>query len=101
MKKIIGIQALLGERDTLPPTGWIFVDKDLDKTSLAALDSASFYLPEDEDDEFYGEDHLGTWLEAPTFRHVLALREKNLARPAAADYARAAIHYIEKDDFLE
>jgi hypothetical protein len=63
--------------------------------------SAAFHIPEDEDDEFYGEDNLATWLEVPTFLSVLALRAKNIKDPTADDVAHAAIYYLENDDFLE
>ncbi len=101
MRTITGIQSLAAARDSLPTTGWIFVDRDFDKDDAQGLLTARFQIAENEDEEFWGEDHLATWLEAPTFLAVLTLREKNLKAPTATDHAEAAIHYLRKDDFLE
>jgi hypothetical protein len=101
VKTLIGLPALIAAKQDLPRVGWIFVDKGFDKTSPGALMSAAFHIPEDEDDEFYGEDNLATWLEVPTFLSVLALRAKNIKDPTADDVAHAAIYYLENDDFLE
>ncbi|KVS67656.1 hypothetical protein WK41_21970 [Burkholderia cepacia] len=85
----------------MPKVGWIFVDKGFNKSSAKALMSATFYIPEDEDDEFYGEDNLATWLEAPIFHSVLDVRAKNVKNPTTEDFANAAVYYLENDDFLE
>ena len=101
MKTVKGLQALIAGKQDLPKVGWIFVAKGFDKASADALIGAAFQIPEDEDDEFYGEDHLATWLEVPTFLAVLELREKHLKDPTVEDVANAAVYYIENDDFLE
>lgn len=101
MRVVKGLQGLIDGKADLPKVGWIFVDKEFDKTSAISLKNATFHVPEDEDDEFFGEDNLATWLEAPTFLAVLELREKNLKAPSLDQYAEAAIHYLERDDFLE
>jgi hypothetical protein len=85
----------------LPKVGWIFVENGFDKTSVEALLAADFNIPENEDDEFYGEDNLLTWLEIPTFLDVIEIREKNMANPTADAIAIAAIYYLENDNFLE
>ncbi|AKM03257.1 hypothetical protein [Burkholderia pyrrocinia] len=101
MKLVNGLKALILERQNLPKVGWIFVEKGFNKNSADALMIATFQIPEDEDDEFYGEDHLASWLEVPTFLAVLDLRAKNLKDPTTEDFANAAIHYLKNDDFLE
>ena len=101
MKTIKGLSALISAKKELPKVGWVFVDRGFDKTSANALLDAAFHIPEDEDDEFYGEDHLSTWLEIPTFLAILEVREKRLKNLTADDAARAAVYYLENDDFLE
>lgn len=101
MKKVKGLQALICMREELPEVGWIFVDRELVKTSVTELEAATFYVAESEEDEFHGEDNFATWLEAPTFLATLELREKNLHSPGLKQYAEAIIHYLEEDDFLE
>lgn len=101
MKEIKGFENLLAQRAQLPKVGWIFVDEDLDKNSATALEQAIFHIPENEDDEFFGEDNLATWLESPIFLGVLDVREKRLAQPSPQQYMEAALHYIKFDDFLE
>jgi hypothetical protein len=101
MKEIFGLNALIEMRTSLPQVGWIFVDPSLDKTSLNHTLKAKFYVSENEEDDFFGEDNLMTWLEVPTFEDVLTLREKNIRSPTTEQYAQAAIHYIEMDDFLD
>ncbi|KFL54102.1 hypothetical protein JM78_11385 [Burkholderia pyrrocinia] len=101
MKAVNGLEALISARRDLPKVGWIFVSKGFNKTSADALMIATFYIPEDEDDEFYGEDHLASWLEVPIFLAVLDIRAKSLKDPTTQDFASAAIHYLKNDDFLE
>lgn len=101
LKAVSGLTALIFARSDLPKIGWIFVDKGFNKKSADALMTAIFHIPEDEDDEFYGEDHLTSWLEVPTFLAVLNVRAKNLKYPTTRDFANAAIYYLENDDFLE
>ncbi|QRR07824.1 hypothetical protein FPJ27_16435 [Burkholderia sp. MS455] len=101
MKIVNGLNALIFARSGLPKVGWIFVDKGFNKSSVDALMTATFQISEDEDDEFYGEDHLASWLEVPTFLAVLDVCGKNLKDPTIEDFANAAIHYLKSDDFLE
>ncbi|WP_322049611.1 hypothetical protein [Paraburkholderia sp. J67] len=101
MNTLQGLQALITEKQGLPKVGWIFVDKNFDKTSAVALLGAVFHIPENEDDEFYGEDYLASWLEIPTFLAVIELRGKQLKDPNVEDIANAAVYYLENDDFLE
>lgn len=101
MKAVSGLKALIFARSDLPKVGWIFVDKGFNKNSADALMTAAFHIPEDEDDEFYGEDHLTSWLEVPTFIAILNVRAKNFKDPTTRDFANAAIYYLENDDFLE
>ncbi|CAI8695425.1 hypothetical protein BTK96_000340 [Burkholderia pyrrocinia] len=101
MKTVSGLEALISARRDLPKVGWIFVNKGLNKASADALVAATFHIPEDEDDEFYGEDHLASWLEVPIFLAILDVRAKNIKDPAAGDFANAAIYYLKNDDFLE
>jgi hypothetical protein len=101
MKTLIGLKSLIAERNALPQVGWIFVERGFDKASIEALINAQFYIPENDDDEFFGEDNLATWMEAPIFVRVLRLRNKSIPTPTLEQYANAAIHYLEKDDFLE
>ena len=99
MKKISGFAELLSWKEKLPDVGWIFVDKGSMPDSIEALKGAMFYLPEDDDDEFFGEDNLKTWLEAPIFRSILEIREKATGKPSLEQYMEAAIHYREYDDY--
>lgn len=101
MKVFHGLKALIAARHQLPPTGWIFVDLGVAADNAIALQLLKFSVPENDEDEFFGEDHLSAWLEMGTFKGVLELREKNLARPTVAQYAEAAVHYRVHDDFLE
>jgi hypothetical protein len=101
MKKIFGLKALLAERHNFPKSSWIFIENRSDINSIDALLVAGFSIPENEDDEFYGEDNLVTWLEVATFLDVIELREKNMKNPTPEAIANAAIYYIENDDFLE
>jgi hypothetical protein len=101
MKTYEGLTKLITARNQLPPTGWIFVDTGIPRDDASKLTAMKFYVPENDDDEFYGEDNLATWLEVGTFKSVLELREKNLAQPTVAQYAEAAVHYRVYDDFLE
>ncbi|MEV7422583.1 MULTISPECIES: hypothetical protein [unclassified Streptomyces] len=101
MKEIHGFENLLAERQRLPECGWIFVDEDLDRNSIEALEHAIFYVPENEDDEFYGEDNLAAWLECPIFLGVLDVREGTLVELSSRQAMEAALHYLKFDDFLE
>jgi hypothetical protein len=101
MKTLVGLKKLIVERDTLPQVGWIFVERGYNKVSMEALMNAQFYIPENDDDEFFGEDNLATWMEVPIFVQVLRLRDKNIPSPTLEQYANAAIHYLESDDFIE
>lgn len=101
MRTYEGLAALIAARNQLPPTGWIFVDTGVAKDDAATLTAVKFYVPENDDDEFYGEDNLVAWLEVGTFKGVLELREKNIAQPTLSQYADAAVHYRVHDDFLE
>ena len=101
MKKLVGFERLLAECNALPHVGWIFVDRGFDKASVQRLLTATFYVPENDDDEFFGEDYLTTWIEAPTFQQVIRVRNRSLSEPDVGLYAEAAIHYLEADDFLE
>lgn len=101
MKVFDGLAALIAARNQLPPTGWIFVDANAPRDDAAELPTMNFHVPENDDDAFHGEDNLATWLEIGTFKGVLELREKNIGRPTLAQYAEAAVHYRQHDDFLE
>ncbi len=101
MKTVVGLKALIEMRNSLPNVGWIFVDTEVDKTSLSSTLQAKFYIPENDEDEFFGEDNLMTWLEAPTFSDILTLRDKNMKMPTVEQYGEAALHYLKMDDFLE
>jgi len=101
MKTVEGLQALIAAKQDLSQVGWIFVDKDFDKTSANALMAAQFYVSENDDDDFYGENHLATWMEAPTFLDIFDVRTMQLKDPTVMDIAIAAVYYLEKDAFLE
>ena len=101
MKTVKGLQALIAMSQDLPNVGWIFVEKGFDKTSAEALMDAVFYIQENKDEGFYGRENYATWLESPTFQDILEVRKKNMKNPSTQDVARAAIYYLEMDDFLE
>jgi len=101
MKKIIGIKNLLENKSSLPKTGWIFIDHNLDTEDADILKNAAFYIPENEDDEFDGEETLSTLVETPIFLAILANRERNVDRATDQQYLEALIHYLKYDDFLE
>jgi hypothetical protein len=101
MKQYVGIQTLISARASLPHVGWIFVENDFDRDSADSLFAGNFFVPENEDDEFYGEDNLTTWLESPTFKDILEVREKTIAAPTLEQYGAAILHYLREDDFLD
>jgi len=101
MRNIIGIKNLLENKLSLPKTGWIFTDNNVDSENPDILKIAVFYIPENEDDEFDGEDTLSTLVETPIFLAICANREKNLESPTDQQYIEALIHYLKYDDFIE
>ncbi|MTK64651.1 MAG: hypothetical protein F8N15_09035 [Methanobacterium sp.] len=101
MKTAKGLRKLIEIKNNLPKVGWIFVDRNFDKTYRDPLMGVNFYIPEDDDDEFYGEDHLSTWLEIPTFLAIFEICEKRPKKPTVEDVAHAVFYYLENDDFLE
>lgn len=76
MKKLNDFEQLVASKNFLPKTGWIFVDKNVDTGDPKVLSNTTFYIPENEDDEFDGEEMLSTVIEAPTFLAILKNREK-------------------------
>jgi hypothetical protein len=101
MKTYEGLAALIAARSQLPAAGWIFVEVGSQNNAANELLRMKFYVPENDDDEFFGEDNLATWLETGIFKDVLQLREKRLTQPSVGQYAEAAVHYRTHDDFLE
>jgi hypothetical protein len=101
MKEYSGFAALIADRHTLPDPAWIFVDKATNTEDAESLRNATYYVPENDDDEFDGEERLSTVVECPILLDILELREKNLPNPSLDQYLEALTHYLEYDDFLE
>lgn len=101
MKEYSGFTELFANRGHLPDPGWIFVDPGTSADSIESLRSATFYVPENDEDEFDGEERVQTLVEAPTFQDVVTLRAKNLPDATADQFLEALVHYLEYDDFLE
>jgi len=101
MKQYIGFTKLFADRGNPPDPGWIFVDPGTDDNNIDTLRSATFYVPENDEDEFDGEERLQTLVEAPTFQDIIALRAKNSPTATADQFLEALVHYLVHDDFLE
>jgi hypothetical protein len=101
MKKIAGFAGLIGIRPQLPKTGWIFVHPQSEPESESEIATSTYYVPESDEDEAYGEEHLSAWLEAPTFLAILDVRDKGGRSPSMNQYIDAVVYYLEEDGFLE
>jgi hypothetical protein len=100
MITVNGISNLIAARETLPKTGWLFIEKNFDKVSPSHIAKKNFFIAENDDEEIDAEKKFNTWLEIPTFFDVLitALEENPEATPD--DVIDAAIYYLENDTFM-
>ncbi len=79
---------------------WIMIDS---KKSLATADtllSASFLVPDDDEEEETMLDSYPTFLEAATFQDVVIVEGEN-GRSSLQDIAEGCIYYLEKDTFRD
>lgn len=101
MKTCDSLAALIHARETISPYGWIFVEKNIDKRSVTGALQAQFFIQENDDDEFFGELHLATWMETPIFIQILQSCEKRMTVSTLTQYAEALVHYLVHDDFMD
>lgn len=101
MKVYNGFYQLLQERDALPETGWIFVDKGKDIDSLAVARDANYYVAESEIEEIDFERSKRTFVECPTLLDVVSVLDRRPEKASAEDYLDAVIFYRQNDSFKE
>ncbi|CAI0692534.1 hypothetical protein FCL49_01715 [Serratia proteamaculans] len=101
MKVINGFAELLKVYDSLPNSGWIFIDHDFDTSSKSDLLNRDYYLSENDDEEFEMEEDKSTFLESPIFKDIVINKLKHNQQASKDEMLDAAIYYLENDDFLD
>ncbi|WP_342655429.1 hypothetical protein [Pseudomonas sp. F3-2] len=101
MKVYNGFCELLQEREVLPETGWVFVDKGQDIDSLAVARDAKYYVAETELEEIEFERSKRTFVECPSLMDVVSVLEKRQLKASAEAYLDAVIFYRKNDSFKE
>jgi hypothetical protein len=101
MKTFNGIGPLIESSNDLPDVGWLFVDKNLDRTSKEKLKSCPIMLAETDEDESEGLKKFRNWLEAPTFVDILESRRDSKPNATVDEIIDAVIYYLENDTFID
>lgn len=97
MKIYRGIKELLNSFDDIPEHGWISID---DAFSIQDdIEALTFYIAENEEEEFDLEDHYSEFLEAPTFKDIVTNKRDHNPNVALKDIVGAVNYYFEHDDF--
>lgn len=97
MKEIIGFEKLLGSVDGLPDSGWIGVNKSF--STKNEIEKLTFYVPENEDEEFDIEDNYEEFLELPTFKDIVSNKLEHHPNATLKDILGAVAYYFNNDDF--
>ncbi|KPW33138.1 hypothetical protein ALO66_200045 [Pseudomonas coronafaciens pv. atropurpurea] len=101
MKLYKSFTELLENIDDLPKVGWIFVESTIDRASEKDVDSATFYVADNDAESIALEKEKRAFLECPTFVDVKSILDKRPVKPSNLEYLRAAIYYLEHDDFQD
>ncbi|YCH29938.1 hypothetical protein M1D48_17640 [Erwinia sp. D4-22] len=101
MKLIKGFEELLSRYQSLPDSGWIFIDNEFDVSSKEDILNKNYYFSEDDDEEIEMEDSYTTFLEAPTFKDIVVNKYNNKINASRDELISAVIYYLDNDDFLD
>ena len=101
MRLYDGFSELLADIQTLPSVGWIFVSRTIDRASESDLASAIFYVADNDIESITIEKEKCTFLECPTFVDMKSILDKRPVKPSRSEYLRAAIYYMEHDEFQD
>jgi hypothetical protein len=101
MKVFNGFSELVLNLGHLPAVGWIFVDSTVDRTSKDVVNSAIFYVAEDDSEEIAFENTKRTFVECPTMLDIKSVADRSNSKPDLNKYLEATLYYLENDDFQE
>lgn len=101
MRLFSGFAALVKDLDSLPLTGWIFVERDKVVQCSDFLKNADYYIAETELEEISLEKTKKSFIECPTLVDVVSILDQRSLQPGLDDYIGAVIYYREHDDFLD
>jgi hypothetical protein len=101
MKVYSGFYDLLKDAKSLPKTGWIFVESEVNMNSPESIYVAQFFIAESELEEIELERSKRTFVECPTLVDIISVLDKRSLKPSEKDYLCAVIYYREYDDFQE
>lgn len=101
MRVIKGFDALLNGYESLPESGWLFIDEDFDIVSEEDIVAKNYYISESDSEEIDMEDSYSTFLESPTFKDVVINKTNHHPKATIGEIISAVIYYLENDDFLD
>lgn len=101
MRVFSGFAALINNLDSLPLTGWIFIERDKVVQCSGFLMGADYYIAETELEEISLEKMKMSFIECPTLLDVVSILDQRSLQPGLDEYISAVIHYREHDDFLD
>lgn len=96
-----GFEKLVENYKSLPDVGWLYVDNSFDLNSKNDIVNGKYYIAENEDEEMDFEENYGTFLEAPIFKAIVESTLEKNAAPSNEDFLKAAVYYLENDDFQD
>ncbi|WP_144818753.1 hypothetical protein [Enterobacter sp. DE0047] len=94
-----GFKELLKQYENLPDVGWLYICHSFNLSSQNDITNGSYFLAENEDEEIYLEENLGTFLEVPIFKAIIENTMKCSPKLENNDFLEAVRYYLENDDF--
>jgi hypothetical protein len=101
MKEFHGFDELLKTQGQDLGTWWIYTKREFINNSRDDILNATFYVPENDDEEMESDGNLGDWLEVQTFKGIIINKLEHHPDASRDDLLEAVIYYLEKDDFLD